>query len=108
MSIIPSDCETEMEVRILSDELRQLDESTSDGGWPPAVVKVFRKRMQSIRAALDERDLRVMKSHRFEKLKGHRNHQHSMRLNDQWRLILELKDEAGRRIVVIVEITDYH
>ncbi len=72
------------------------------------VVKAFRKRMQFIRDARDQRDFRAMRSLRFEKLKGGRRHQWSMRLNDQWRLILEFKQVKHRKVVVIVKIEDYH
>jgi toxin HigB-1 len=79
-----------------------------DGGYSPAVVKAYRKRMQVIRAAPDERDFYALKSLHYEKLKGDRSHQHSMRLNDQWRLILELRGEVPNKVVVIVSIEDYH
>jgi proteic killer suppression protein len=45
--------------------------------------------MQTIRAAPDERVFYQLKSLHFEELLGNRSHQHSMRLNDQWRLIIE-------------------
>jgi toxin HigB-1 len=79
-----------------------------DGGYSPAIVKAFRKRLQVIRAAHDERDLYALKSLHFERLKGNRDHQYSMRLNDQWRLILELQSEAPNKVVMIVSIEDYH
>jgi proteic killer suppression protein len=78
------------------------------GGHGAPVVKAFRKRMQMIRAATDERTFYALKSLHFEKLHGDREGQHSMRLNDQWRLIVKLKGEAPRKIVHVVEITDYH
>jgi plasmid maintenance system killer protein len=31
-----------------------------------------------------------------------------MRLNDQWRLILELGEQGSKKTVHVVEITDYH
>jgi len=65
-------------------------------------------RMQLIRAALDERDFRNQQSLRFEKLKGQRSHQHAMRLNDQFRLILEISGEARSKVITIVGIEDYH
>ena len=77
-------------------------------GYSRSVVKAFRKRMQLIRAARDERDLRVLKSLHFERLMGNRRHQHSLRLNDQWRLIVEIQDRAEGRALVVVEIADYH
>jgi proteic killer suppression protein len=60
--------------------------------------------MQAIRAAETTQTFYVMKSWHFEKLKGKRAHQHSMRLNDQWRLIMELDGPT----VVICGIEDYH
>ena len=78
------------------------------GGFGSDVVKAFRKRMQFIRDAVDERDFYSLKSLHYEKLKGHRSHQRSMRLNDQFRLILELETDPAGRVVVIVNIEDYH
>lgn len=77
-------------------------------GLPPGAVKAFRKRMQLIRAAIDERDFYQLKSLHYEKLKGKRSHQHSMRLNDQYRLVLEYEDKSSEKIAVIVAIEDYH
>ena len=79
-----------------------------DAGHQPAVVKAFRKRMQQIRSAVDERDFYNLRSLRFEKLKGERKHQHSMRLNDQWRLILEFKGDSPSKVVMVISIEDYH
>lgn len=64
--------------------------------------------MQQIVAALNEKDFYNSKGLHYEKLKGDRAHQHSMRLNDQWRLILELVERKGQKIVRIVGIEDYH
>ncbi len=64
--------------------------------------------MELIRAAPDDRDFYKFNSLRFEKLKGKRAHQYSMRLNDQWRLILEFEGEVADKVVVVVGIEDYH
>ena len=64
--------------------------------------------MDRIAAATDERDLRALKSRRLEKLAGNREGQYSMRLNDQWRLILETEEDEQGKYLLIVEITDYH
>ena len=78
-------------------------------GNSQAIVKAYRKRMQQIRAASDERDFYPLKSLRFEKLGGKRKHQHSMRLNDQYRLIVELiKGNPQGTIIKVVGIEDYH
>jgi len=79
-----------------------------NAGYSEAIVKVFRKRMWAIRNAADERDFRAMRSARFEKLQGVRENQYSMRLNDQWRLILEFRGKGTAKTIVIIGIEDYH
>jgi proteic killer suppression protein len=71
-------------------------------------VKAYRKALQHIRAATDERTLYARRAFRFEKLSGKRQGQHSMRLNDQWRLIVELRGAASKKVVHVIEIVDYH
>ena len=83
-------------------------EKEDDPAFSEAITVAFRKRMQVIRAAADERDFYALKSHRYEKLKGGRSHQHSMRLNDQFRLILEFEGSGAGKTVVVVGIEDYH
>lgn len=98
-----------MEVEFAGDGLEQLEaDPRFTGGFAAAVTTAFRKRMQMIRSAPDERDFYALKALHFEKLKGKRNHQFSMRLNDQWRLILEFKGKSPNKKVVVVAIEDYH
>lgn len=97
-----------MEVEFADDDLDRLEiDAEFTAGFSPAIVKAFRKRMQQIRAASDERDFYSSRGMRFEKLGGDRKGQYSIRLNDQFRLILALLDK-GRKAVRIIEITDYH
>jgi len=49
-----------------------------------------------------------MKSLHFEKLKGNRDHQRSMRLNDKWRLVIEIRPSQPKNVVVVVGVEDYH
>lgn len=98
-----------MDVAFEDSYLNRLEtDRTFSGGYSQAIVKAFRKRLQAIRAAADERDFYALKSLHFERLKGNRSHQYSMRLNDQWRLIMELHGEVPSKVVVIVSIEDYH
>lgn len=98
-----------MEVEFEDVELDRLEiEAGFYAGYSAAIVTVYRKRIQMIRAALDERTFYAMKSLHFEKLQGDRSGQHSMRLNDQWRLILRLKSKPDGKIVVVISIEDYH
>ncbi len=77
-------------------------------GYDAALVKAFRKRMQLIRAAADERAFYALKSLHYEKLKGDRDGQSSMRLNDQWRLLLRVQQDQDGKTVVVISIIDYH
>lgn len=98
-----------MDVDFEDESLRQLEADPDfNGGFGRDVVKSFRKKMQVIRAAVDERDFYAMKSLHFEKLKGDREGQHSMRLNSQWRLILRMQKHESGKLVVIISIADYH
>jgi toxin HigB-1 len=76
--------------------------------YPPTVIDAFFEVMSVIESALDERDLYALKSLHYEKLKGNRSHQRSIRLDRQFRLILErARDEMGKYFWII-QIEDYH
>ena len=74
----------------------------------PAVLRGFFKAVNAIEAATDERDLRALHALNYEALKGKRAHQHSMRLNKQWRLILERRQDPDGTWLLILDIEDYH
>lgn len=98
-----------METEFNTDELDRLEtDKDFTGGYAREIVKAFRKRMQAVRAATDERDLREVKGNHFEKLKGARSHQHSLRLNDQMRLVVEIVKSSPKNKIIIVAIEDYH
>lgn len=84
------------------------DDPEKSIGSGEGIDRKFRFLLGYIRAALDERDLYKMKSLHYEKLRGKRSHQRSMRLNDQWRLILELRRERHGKLVVVISVEDYH
>lgn len=98
-----------MDVRFADDRLQELEaDPSSAAGFGQDVVRSYRKKLQFIRAAMDEREFYAMKSLHFEKLQGKRSHQRSVRLNKQWRLVIELEETQARKVVVIVSIEDYH
>lgn len=98
-----------MEVSFADDGLEQIyTKASADSGFVPGLATAYRKRIQFILGAKDERDLVAWKSLRFEKLKGKRQHQYSLRLNDQYRLIIEFEGKASDKVVVIMGIEDYH
>ena len=63
-----------------------------------------RRKLRMIDAATVIDDLRIPPSNRPEKLKGDRRGQHSIRINDQWRIFFVWKDSSASD----VEIVDYH
>lgn len=97
------------EVRFRDQQLEKLEADVQlDRMYQPGIGERFRKRMRFVRDAKDERDFYAMKSLHYEKLKGRRDHQRSMKLNDQWRLVLEIAEGNPNKIIWIVGIEDYH
>lgn len=102
-------CALDMQVEFRDNDLDRLETDAGfAGGLPPEVVRAYRMRMQAIRSAVDERDLYAFSSWRFKKMRGSRSNQRSIRLNDQWRLIVEIKKLRPSNVMVIVAIEDYH
>lgn len=98
-----------MEVEFDDYDLDRLEtEAQYTAGHSQEVVRAYRKRMQQIRAFRDERDFLTVRSLNFEKLKGNREGQHSIRLNLQWRLIFEIRGDHPCKVIGIIEIVDYH
>lgn len=98
-----------MDVEFEDSELDQLEiDPRFDARLPQGVVSSFRRRMMTIRGAPDERIFRESKGLHYEKLKGKRKDQRSMRLNNKYRLILRIEERDNRTIVVIISIEDYH
>ncbi|WP_321802369.1 type II toxin-antitoxin system RelE/ParE family toxin [Burkholderia sp. BCC1993] len=57
-----------------------------------------------IAAAKELRDLRAPPGNRLEALHGDREGQHSIRINERWRICFEWRDDGPAQ----VEIVDYH
>jgi proteic killer suppression protein len=75
---------------------------------PVAVIRSVRRKLTVLRAAPDERTLRNWKSLHYEKLKGDLAGLRSIRLNDQFRMVFTLNEEANPPTVTITAIEDYH
>lgn len=98
-----------MEVEFDDYDLDRLEtDAQYTAGHSQEVVRAYRKRMQQIRAFRDERDFLTVRSLNFEKLKGNREGQHSIRLNLQWRLIFDIRGDHPCKVIGIIEIVDYH
>ncbi len=74
------------------------------GKLPQNIQRVARKKLLILDAAPRLNDLRIPPGNQFEALKGDRKGQHSIRINDQWRICFKWSDGDAYD----VEITDYH
>lgn len=98
-----------MDFEFEDESLRRLHEERDyTGGFQPEIVKAFRKRMQIIHNAPDERDFYQMKSWHYEKLQGEMEGLRSIRLNLKWRLIVRIEERQGGKVVMVISIIDYH
>jgi proteic killer suppression protein len=75
---------------------------------PVPVIKSARRKLTLLRAAPDDRSLRNWKSLHYEKLKGDRDGQRSIRINDQYRMVLALDETTTPPTVTVLAIEDYH
>jgi len=71
---------------------------------PPDIQRAARRKLEVLNAAETLQDLRIPPSNRLEKLSGSRKGQHSIRINDQWRICFVWKETDAHN----VEIADYH
>jgi proteic killer suppression protein len=71
---------------------------------PQDIQRVARRKLEILDAAEVLQDLRIPPSNRLEKLSGDRKGQHSIRINDRWRICFEWR----RGDAYNVEIVDYH
>jgi len=72
--------------------------------FPQNIQQLAERKLIMIHRAGALNDLRVPPANRLEALKGKRTGQHSIRINDQWRICFEWHNDG----VYQVEITDYH
>ena len=72
--------------------------------YPAELLRAMLRKLALVDAAEHLDDLRVPPGNRLEKLRGDRTGQHSIRVNDQWRVCFRWKDGDAFE----VEIVDYH
>jgi proteic killer suppression protein len=80
-------------------------ETGKSRGMPPASLRnVAKRKLAALHAAVSVEDLRIPPGNRLEQLRGDRIGQHSIRINDQFRVCFLWRDGNAHD----VEITDYH
>jgi proteic killer suppression protein len=73
-------------------------------GFPSNVLRSAQRKLAMIHEANRLEDLLAPPGNRLEALKGDRKGQHSIRINDQWRVCFIWSDGGAEQ----VEIVDYH
>jgi len=71
---------------------------------PADIQRAARRKLEILEAAEHLQDLRIPPANRLEKLSGNRKGQHSIRINQQWRVCFEWREKDAYN----VEIVDYH
>lgn len=85
------------------EETRKLFETGQSRRWA-AIRTTARRKLDQIEAATNLNDLRTPPGNRLEALKSDRAGQHSIRINDQYRICFVWKMDGAHD----VEIADYH
>jgi proteic killer suppression protein len=73
-------------------------------GFPTDVAKVARRKLVQLNNAAMLGDLVAPPGNRLEALRGDLAGKHSIRINDQWRIVFQWRDQGPEE----VEIVDYH
>ncbi len=68
------------------------------------IARAAKRKLEAVHAAHRLEDLRVPPANRLEKLRGDLKEYHSIRVNDQWRVIFRWQDGDAHG----VRIVDYH
>lgn len=71
---------------------------------PRDIQRTALRKLRMLNRAMNLNDLKVPPNNRLEKLKGDRQKQYSIRINDQWRICFIWGDSDAYE----VEITDHH
>ena len=85
-------------------ETEKVWKGKSSRRFPADIQRSALRKLTQLSAAESVNDMRVPPGNRLEALKGGRAGQHSIRINDQWRICFVWKDGHAHE----VEIVDYH
>lgn len=71
---------------------------------PTDIQQIARRKLRMLNNASTLDDLRVPPANRLEALKGNRKGEHSIRINDQWRICFRWKEGDAHEVTIV----DYH
>ena len=81
-----------------------VDSCRARAACPAALWPVVRRKLTQLNRVRDLRELAVPQGNRLERLHGKREDQHSIRVNQQYRVCFHWEDGYADQ----VEVTDYH
>ncbi len=87
-----------------SEETEKIFRGQVSKKFPKDIQRTARRKLIYLDDAEDLQDLLAPPGNRLEKLKGDRAGQHSIRINDQWRICFKWSSNKAKD----VEIVDYH
>jgi len=85
-------------------ETEKLFQREVSRSFPPEIIRKARSKLEILDAAEKLDDLKVPPGNRLEKLSGDREGQHSIRINQQWRICFRWKDGNCFDVMIV----DYH
>jgi toxin HigB-1 len=88
----------------LAEDLFEDRKSKATRSFPPELHRAARRKLLYLHDAGDLTDLKVPPGNRLESLKGHLKGFHSIRINDQWRVVFRW----GGGNAFDVQVVDYH
>ena len=86
------------------EDTKRIFEGVRPRRLPGNLWSVMQRKLKMLDAAIKLDELRVPPGNRLERLKGGRKDQHSIRVNDQWRVCFRWEADGPHQ----VEIVDYH
>lgn len=99
-----------MRIRFEDEDLERLayDATYQTKRWAADVTTAYRRVIQRLDAAVDDRDLYAQKSLHFEQLQGDRVGTSSLRINLKYRLIVRLITEDMGRMAIVIDARNHY
>jgi len=88
----------------LAEDLYYDRKTKATRSFPPELRRIARRKILFLHDAAELRDLRSPPGNKLEALRGNRKGSHSIRINDQWRVVFVWKGSDAYE----VEVVDYH
>lgn len=88
----------------LAEDLYYDRKTKATRSFPPELRRIARRKILFLHDAAELRDLRIPPGNKLEALRSNRKGSHSIRINDQWRVVFVWKGSDAYE----VEVVDYH